>query len=504
MAPSEKPFDAWSPQLLVLLFIVTVLLFKLLSKKDHPRRLPPGPRKLPIIGNLHQISQPLPLCLQRLAEQHGPLIMLQLGTVRALVISSAEVLRDVIKQHDLVFSGKPASYVPKKLSYDFHDIFFAPYGEYWRQVRKISILELLSPKRVKSFHSVRMEEVANVCEVIASSRGPVNISELMASLANSVICREAFGRKDFDEEYKFYELLNEVQEVLGTVNISDFFPWLGWTIKINGFEKKVEKVFKVLDRFYDELIEEHRDRSRIGADSSHMDFVDVLVAVQGDDKQAIKLTVDQIKGIIMNILIGGTDPSSSILVWTMTELMKSPASMKALKDELTKAANGKEMIEETDFPQLEYLRMVLKESFRLHPPLQLLLRETIQDCKIMGYEIPANTSVFLNARAIGRDPNTWEDPLIFRPERFLNSSIDFRGKDLELIPFGVGRRGCPGINMALPLVELALANLVHHFDWNMPPGMSPDDIDMEDSLGVATQKKTPLILVASPRTPLRT
>ncbi|GAB2213331.1 hypothetical protein Drorol1_Dr00021359 [Drosera rotundifolia] len=211
MAPSKKRFDAWSPQLLVLLFIVTVLLFKLLSKKDHPRRLPPGPRKLPIIGNLHQISQPLPLCLQRLAEQHGPLMMLQLGTVRALVISSAEVLRDVIKHHDLVFSGKPASYGPKKLSYDCHDIFFAPYGEYWRQVRKISILELLSPKRVKSFHSVRREEVANVCEVIASFRGPLNISELMASLANSVICREAFGSKDFDEEYKFYELLNEVQ-----------------------------------------------------------------------------------------------------------------------------------------------------------------------------------------------------------------------------------------------------------------------------------------------------
>ncbi|KAL9261959.1 Cytochrome P450 71A9-like protein [Drosera capensis] len=349
-----------------------------------------------------------------------------------------------------------------------------------------------------------MEEVAHVCEVIASSRGPINISELMVSLANSVICREAFGRKDFDEKCKFYELLNEVQEVLGTVNISDFFPWLGWTIKINRFEKKVEKVFKALDLFYDELIDEHRDRSRIGADSSHMDFVDVLVAVQGDDKQVIKLTVDQTKGILMSILTGGTDTSSSILVWTMTELMKSRASMKALKDELTKVANGKDMIEETDFPQLEYLRMVLKESFRLHPPVLLVPRETIQDCEIRGYEIPANTRVFLNVGAISRDPNTWEDPLIFRPERFLNSSIDFRGQDLELIPFGVGRRGCPGINMALPLVELALANLGYRFDWNMPPGMSPDDIDMEDSLGVTIQKKRPLMLVASPRTPLRT
>ncbi|GAB2213339.1 hypothetical protein Drorol1_Dr00021358, partial [Drosera rotundifolia] len=227
-----------------------------------------------------------------------------------------------------------------------------------------------------------------------------------------------------------------------------------------------------------------------------MDFVDVLVGVQRDDKQAIRLTVDQIKGILMNILVGGTDTSSSILVWTMTELMKSPTSMKALQDELTKVANGKDMIEEHDLPELEYLRMVSKESFRLHPPVQLVPRETIQDCKIMGYEIPANTRVFLNARAIGRDPNTWEDPLIFRPERFLNSSIDFRGKDLELIPFGVGRRGCPGINMALPIVELALANLVYRFDWNMPPGMSPDDIDMEDSLGLTIQKKTPLILVA--------
>ncbi|GAB2289446.1 hypothetical protein Dimus_023755 [Dionaea muscipula] len=480
----------------ILLLITSIFLFFLL-RRAKPRRLPPGPERLPVIGNLHQIGHSLHHSLQHLAKEHGPLMTLQLGSVQAIVISSARMAQDILKAHDLIFSGKPPSQALKRLSYNYYDIFSAPYGEHWRQARKIGILELFSIKRVISFSSVRMEEVIALCETIASTRGPVNLSELMVMLANNVICRIAFGQKKFDK-FKFHKLLNDTQHVLGEANVADFFPWLGWINKLNGFDGRLEKCFRELDRFYDELMEEHHRVRSI--DSDHKDLVDVLLELQSDDSnQATTLSNDQIKGILMNILTGGTDTSSAILVWTMAELIKNPATLEAVQDEVTRVADGKEWIEEKDVSKLEYLHMVVKEAFRLHPPLPFLPRATIEDCEIMGYEIPAKTTVFINVKEIGRDPSAWVDPYHFKPERFLNSSIDFRGQNFELIPFGVGRRGCPGLNLATPLIGLALANLLYRFDWSLPRGMSPDDVDMIEDQGITVQKKMPLLLAATPR-----
>ncbi|KAL9261971.1 Cytochrome P450 71A9-like protein [Drosera capensis] len=489
----------WSFMLLGAFIVALTFVVKRLQRRRN-LKLPPGPRKLPIIGNLHHIGHPLAYSLQRLAEQHGPLMALKLGTVQAIVVSSPLVVREILKAHDIVFSGKPPLQALKRLSYDFSDMFAAPYSEYWRQVRKIAILELFSIKRVSSFRSVRMEEVSRVCETVGSAeRGTVNVSQLMHSLANNVICRVAFGQRDY-HNYDFYSLLHNLERVIGDVNIADFIPWLGWINRFNGFGDLMEKVFKDLDRFYDELIEQHREqRSRPRVDSGHKDLVDVLLEVQADHNQALVLSKDQIKGILLDVLIGGTDTSSTTLVWAMTELIKYPTTMEALQAEVTRVAKGKDMIEESNLPELHYLHMVLKETFRLHPPLPIIMRETIADCKLQGYEIPARTMVFINAKVMGRDPSTWEDPDSFKPERFLSSLIDFRGHDPELIPFGIGRRGCPAPNLATPLMELALANLLYRFHWSLPQGMSPEDIDMAEGVGLATHKKVPLTLVANPR-----
>ncbi|GAB2269748.1 hypothetical protein Dimus_004670 [Dionaea muscipula] len=508
--------EIWRLFALVSTFALPSMLLLLILNNKQKRRinLPPGPKQLPLIGNLHQVMGELPhVSFQRLANRYGPLMSLKLGFIPVLVVSSAVVARNIFKSHDIVFSGRPQLYAAKKLSYNFLNITFAPYGEYWREVRKITILEVFSLKRVRCFQLIREEKVADMIESICTvsseegHRRPINFSNLMLSLSMSVVSCAAFGREAGDQENEdsssFHSILHEAQDLLAQLNIADYFPWLSWINLFNHVDRKLEKTFKELDRFYDEVLEEHRDPSRLvklgDGHDPRKDFTDALLDLQKDPKQAIRLTDDQIKALLTEVFIAGSDTSSATLVWTMTELIKNPKVMKIAQDEVRKVAKGREKVEESDLPKLSYLKAVLKESFRLHPPAPLLVpRETTEDCQVMGYEIPARTRVFINAKAIGLDADCWlQDPYSFKPERFLDSSIDFRGKDFELIPFGVGRRGCPGLNFAIALVELALANLLYRFDWELPEGTKPDDINMAEAPGITTHKKTPLVLVAT-------
>lgn len=499
----------------LLTFITLLILLIQQQKRVKQKRLPPSPRKLPFLGNLHQlVGHDLPhVSLQKLSKEYGPLMLLKLGSIPTLVISSADIAREIFKAHDLVFSSRPRLYTPIRLSYECNDMAFAPYGEYWRDARKIAIIELLSIKRVHSFQSVRTEEVEFLIDSIANSVIPaINLSMLTLSLANNVVCRVAFGRKyDGSSEVgmgngngngkgKFYEILRETQSLLGEMNVADFYPWLGWVLnKVNGLDSRLEKTFKELDQFYDQVIEEHLDK-KTRRTSNHEDFVDVLLQLQKDPNQTISLTNNQVKGILTDMFIAGSDTSSATLVWAMSELIKNPSTLRKAQDEVREIAKGKQRVEEIDLPKLTYLKLVLKETLRLHPPAPLLVpRETTEPCTIRGYEIPAKTRVFINAKAISTDPNVWEiGPNMFMPERFLDCDIDYKGQDFELIPFGAGRRGCPGLNFAVFLIELALANLLYRFDWSLPHGMTRDDVDMEEAIGLTTHKKNPLLLCATP------
>ncbi|KAJ4756366.1 Cytochrome P450 [Rhynchospora pubera] len=192
----------------------------------------------------------------------------------------------------------------------------------------------------------------------------------------------------------------------------------------------------------------------------------------------------------------GTDTSSATLTWIMTELMINPRAMAKARDEVRKIAGKKGKVEEHDLQNLTYLKIVIKETMRLHPPAPLLIpRETTETCVIQGRKVPPETRIIINARSISLDPNTWEDAEEFRPERFIDNNADFRGQDFRLVPLGVGRRSCPGINFALPVVELVLANLLYCFDWTLPACMTKEELDLEEELGITMHKKNPLVLV---------
>ncbi|XP_022885428.1 cytochrome P450 71A6-like [Olea europaea var. sylvestris] len=474
------------------------------------KRLPPSPPTLPMIGNLHQLGLYPHIALQALSKRYGPLMMLHLGRVPAVVVSSADAAREIMKTQDLIFSNRPKVSIPDKIVYGSKDIAFAPYGEHWRQVRSICVLHLLSNKRVQSFRHIREEETDLLIDKIrqssSSSMSVTNMSDLLVSVTNDTICRVALGRKYSDGEAegsnKFELMLKEIMELAGTFNAGDFIPWLKWMNKVNGLDARVDKVAKAFDEFLSGVVEDHRNRKQGKTDrddsSNEADLVDLLLEIQRENKSSFDLDDESIKGVIFDMFGAGTDTTYTALEWTVAEVLKHPEIMKKLQNEVTQVVGSKSKVTEEDLEKMPYLKAVMKESLRLHPPIPMLVpRESTQDSKVMGYNIAARTQVIINAWAIARDPMQWENPEEFNPERFFkNTAVDFRGFNFEYIPFGAGRRGCPGITFAMAIDELALAKLMLNFDFALPIGVK--DWDMTEAVGSTVHKNNPLLVVATP------
>ncbi|XP_004490657.1 6,7,8-trihydroxycoumarin synthase [Cicer arietinum] len=494
--------------LALLAFALLLFFFFKKHKTSKKPNLPPGPKGLPLIGNLHQLdSSVLGVDFHELSKKYGSLVFLKLGSRQTLVVSSAKMAKEVMKTHDIEFCNRPALTSHMKFSYNGLDQVFAPYREYWRHTKKFSFIHFLSVKRVSMYYSVRKFEVTQFMKKIsehASSNKAMNLHELLTCLTSTIVCRTAFGRryeKEGIERSMFHDLLKEIQELTISFFYTDYLPFIGKIVdKFTGMTSRLERTFKSLDVFFQSVVDEHLDPERKKLPPNEMDVIDSLIQLKNDPYWSMDLTSDHIKPLIMNMLFAATDTIAAVVVWTMTALMKNPRVMQKVQDEIRKAYKGKGFIEEEDAKKLPYLNAVIKESMRLYPILPILLpRETMKKCNIDGYEIPDKTLVFVNAWAIHRDPETWKNPEEFYPERFLDSHIDFKGQDFELIPFGSGRRICPGLNMAVATVELVLANLLYLFDWEMPEGVKSEDIDIDGLPGLIKHKKHPLYLVAKKR-----
>ncbi|KAM6562423.1 hypothetical protein CsatB_022421 [Cannabis sativa] len=472
-------------------------------------RDPPSPPCIPVIGHLHLLTDMPHHSFARLADRLGPVFLLRLGRVPTLVISSARLAGLVLKTHDHVFASRPQLVAAQYLSFGCSDVTFSRYGPYWRQARKICVTELLSPKRVNSFGIVRVEEINRMLSHITNrclSSEVVDLSKVLFTLANDILCRVAFGRRFLGDEVgsagegqkrHLVRVLAETQELLGGFCIGDFYPEWKWVNSLSGFKRRVEKNLDDLRAVCDEIIEDHSLAVKTTSSlDSREDFVDVLLRVQRRDDLEVPITDDNLKALVLDMFVAGTDTTSATLEWTMTELVRHPKVLKKAQQEVRKIASAAGKVDESQLQYLHYMKAVVKETMRLHPPVPLLVpRESMADCTLDGYDIPAKTRVLINSYAIGRDPKSWENPLEFNPERFEGYNMDVKGTDFKFLPFGGGRRGCPGYNFGLATVELGLALLLCHFDWRLPEGVGADDVDLEEIFGLATRKKTPLIVV---------
>ncbi|CAI9087716.1 OLC1v1021861C1 [Oldenlandia corymbosa var. corymbosa] len=461
---------------LFLTSLFMLLLLKLVTKsRAKPvSKLPPGPWKLPFIGNIHQLIGSLPhRVLRDLSKKYGPLMLLQVGEIPTLVVSSPEMAKEIMKTHDVEFASRPQIIATEILSYNSTSIAFAPYGEYWRQLRKICTIELLSSRRVQCFRYLREEETSNLVRWIAKQDALVSI-------------------------------VGEGIKIAAAFNIADIFPSIKLFHLISGVKTKLERFREKVDSIFDTIIDEHRVNQAPKTDEPEAtsDLVDVLLKYhQEDEKLEFSLTSDNLKAVLLDIFTAGSETSASTVDWAMAEMIRNPAIMNRAQEEVREVFRSKGYVDEDGLDELKYLKSVIKETLRLHPAVPLLIpRQNNEKCEVNGYEIQAKTRVLVNAWAINRYPTYWKNPETFQPERFLDSSTDYKGTHFEYIPFGAGRRICPGMQFGVANVELPLAKFLYHFDWILP--MKLEELSLQEAYGITARRKEDLYVIPVIRNPL--
>nr|XP_043619438.1 trimethyltridecatetraene synthase-like [Erigeron canadensis] len=501
--------------LLAIAITLLMIMNKLLNYPYDKKNLPPGPKPWPLIGNLNLIG-PLPhRSLHTLSQTYGKLMHLKFGSTPVVVASSPDMARQFLRTHDSIFASRPLTAAGKYTTYNYHNITWAPYGPYWSQGRKIYLNELFSSKRLGSSEHIRIQEMQTFLSRLHTMSGEtITLKDHVSRINLSVISRIVLGRKYFskseDEKEtvtleEFQEMLDELFLLNGVLNIGDWMPWTGF-MDLQGYVKRMKALCKRFDRFHDHVLEEHRARMKVeGREFVAKDMVDVLLKLADDPNLEVKLDSDGVKGFIQDLIAGGTDTAATTVEWAMSELIKQPHLMMRATEELNRVIGRERWVQETDFPNLPFIDSILKETMRMHPVAVLLAPHlALEDCKVAGYDIAKGTTVFINSWSIGRDPDVWDDPESFQPERFLGrDDIDVKGQNFELLPFGSGRRMCPGYSLGLKMMKSLLGNLLHGFYWKLPNNMMIDeDINyMEEVYGLSTQRKFPLVCVLEPRLP---
>nr|GEY59443.1 cytochrome P450 CYP82D47-like [Tanacetum cinerariifolium] len=469
----------------------------------------------PLIGHLHLLagSQVPHKVLGSLADKFGPIFTIKLGVHRVLVVSNSEVAKECLTTNDKVFASRPKAMATELMGYNYAN-FALSHGPYWREIRKIVVLELVSQHRLRMLARVRVSEVKKfiidmyrTCNTNKGSPGKVKIDmkkwfgDLTVNIVERILFGDCFSSIEQNDQFK--KDIRRFNELLGAFIPSDVIPGLRW-LDLGGYEKMMKKTAKDIDVVIDGWLEEHKkidSTQHIDGCKDQVFMATLLCLVKEKIKEDLYgFSIDAIvKATCLAIFSAATDTTTVTLTWALALLVNNPHVLTKAQEELENHVGKDRIVEESDLKNLVYLQAIIKETMRLYPPAPLSVpHESTEDCIISGYTVPKETRLLVNIWKIHHDPQIWTDPFEFQPERFLTSKkeIDVKGQHFELIPFGSGRRICLGISFALDALQLILATVIHGFEFQNP---SKDQIDMTESPGLTSIKATPLELLVAPR-----
>ncbi|GAA0165894.1 oxygenase [Lithospermum erythrorhizon] len=489
--------------LLGLLFGFTILVVVTsLSRKK--KNLPPGPSPLPIIGSLHLLGSQALLSLLNLTNKYGPIMCLNLGSIPTIIVSTPNIAREFLQKNDLAFSGKR---IPDALHAHDHfkySVSWLPANTQWRSIRKVLTSNIFTNNRLEAnqhLRSRKVQELITFCHKSCKTGEAVEVGQAFFRTTLNLLSNTIFSKDLTDHSMKtkaaeeFKDCVWNILVESAKPNLVDFFPILR-IFDPQGIRRRNTALFgKILDIF-DGLINERMEQRKLNG-FRNTDVLDTFLTYQ--EEHPDELDAKHVKHSLMDLFIAGVDTTASISEWALAELIKNPAIMKHAKNELEDVIGKGKVLEEDDISHLPYLKNIVKETVRLHPPGPFLFpRQPEKDVEVCGYTIPKGSQVLVSIWALGRDPNLWENPLMFNPDRYKKSDLDFRGQNFELIPFGAGRRICPGIPLAVKMVPLMLGSMINSFNWELEGAMKPEELNMEERIGLTLQMAFPLRAVPVP------
>ncbi|KAJ0547407.1 putative flavone synthase I [Helianthus annuus] len=494
--------------LVIISLVFLTSLFLLFSKRKPKHRLPPSPPSLPIIGHLHHLGPLIHQSFKSLSTRYGPLIHLRLGSVTCFVADTPELAQELLQKNDLAFSYRKHTLAIDHITYGVA-FAFAPYGPYWKYIKKLSTVELLGSQNLGHFLPLRTHEIQELLRTLtvkAKQNESVNMTDELLKLANNVICQMMMGIRysaTDSEAVEAKNLVREVTKIFGEFNVSDFI-WFCKRLDLQGFEKRYKDIHIRYDALLEKVMskrEEMRRREGKGKDGKGKDFLDLLLDVLEDEKAEIKITRNHIKALILDFFTAATETTAVTMEWTLVELINNPKVIEKARQEIDAVIGNKRLVEESDTPNLPYIQAIIKEVFRLHPPIPMVIRKSNENVTIKGYDIPVGSILFVNIWSIGRNSKYWESPLEFNPDRFLEGgalkgSLDIKGHNFTLLPFGTGRRSCPGINMAMRQLPVVIATLVQCFEWNVKEKRR---LNVDERGGLTAPRATDLVCFPSVR-----
>ncbi|KAJ0025968.1 hypothetical protein Pint_08880 [Pistacia integerrima] len=489
------------------------------------KRLPPeASGAWPFVGHLPLFGRKKPphVVLGNLADKYGPIFSIKMGVHRTVIVSSWEMAKDCLTTNDKVFANRPKMLMSEILGYNSAMVGFSPYGPYWRQIRKIATLELLSTHRLKTFKHVResetkaaLEEMYELWDKNKSSSHETKVmlemKKWFGDIALNVIYRIIVGKRyvgnttssEAEEKDPWRDSIRKWFELSGKFVISDAIPSLRW-LDLGGIERARKKTAKELDYYVQQWLEEHKRNRASGRVKGDQDFMDVMLSILEDTTEefANHDADTSIKATCLALIMAASDTTTVTLTWGLSLLLNNRDVLQKAQQELDTHIGRERLPNESDIQNLVYLQAIIKETLRLSPAAAMTVpHESLADCTVGGYHIPAGTRLFVNLWKIHHDPRIWPDPYQFKPERFLTTHKDFdvKGQNFEYIPFGSGRRMCPGFLFASQIMQLTMATLLHGFEISTP---SDEVVDLGESFGTANLRFAKLEVHLTPRLPL--